>query len=150
MKTITPVYVSESASRQIVFYKRNGYMKTKSKNRRMSDTESRHVLELTSLAYNFVNLDQPLESGSTMLEQVAAPVSDPEILAFGQRVDEAMNAAGISLLGREALIGASFYNETVNQIAERMGVTPSKIKSEKRKALRAARANQEQFMAGIV
>jgi RNA polymerase sigma factor (sigma-70 family) len=150
MKTITPVYVSESIGRQVVFYKRNGYMKTKFNQRKMSDQETRRVLELASLAYNYVALDKPMESGTPMIDQIASPINDSETLTFGQSIDEAMNAAGISLTGREVLVRSCIQNETTNQIAERMGLTINQVKREKRKALQSARANQEQFCAGIM
>ena len=150
MKTITLVSVSESASRQVVFYKRNGYMKGKSDRRALSQGECQGILQQTSLAYSCLSLDKPMESGNTMLGQIPCERPEPDLLQFGEKLDRTVRQIGISAIGKEILVSSIVNGEGLKEIASRLGVSLNKVKTEKRKAITLAKANRSRFVDGIM
>lgn len=150
MKTLTPVYVSESTSRQIVFYKRNGYMKAKSNQRKMTEGEVSKVVRRAALAYACMSLDKPLESGDTIAGMIPDERETLDMIAFGEHLDKAFAEAGVSLLGKEIVISSTIYEEGLRDIAERLGISIHKVKKEKSVAVKQMKAHPMAFGVGTL
>ncbi len=150
MKTLTPVYVSESASRQIIFYKRNGYLKSRTNGQDVSEEKVEALKRLAIAAYNCTSLNIPNDTGRELLELVLDESAAPVLDVFGDEIHQAMDEVGISAMGKEVLLAYVVHNETLKQIAERLGISPHRAKVEKDRALRLAQASPEAFKAGIM
>jgi RNA polymerase sigma factor (sigma-70 family) len=150
MKTISPVYVSESISRQIVFYKRNGYMKAKANGRLLSDNETQSIIRQAQGAYNCASLDAPNDTGLTLMDQLANKEDNHDMNGFQGRLETAMAMSGISEIGQEILVSTTIGEETAIQVAERLGIPAWRVRTEKRKAILRARRHKDLFTAGIM
>lgn len=150
MRTLTPVSISESTSRQIMFYKRNGYMKAKSNQRNMTQAETDSVIQRAALAYGCLSLDKPLESGATMACNISDDREGFDLVEFGARMDQAFERAGVSALGKEIVISSTIYDEGMREISERLGLSIHKVKKEKSIAVRQIKAHRNAFDLGIL
>lgn len=150
MKTLTPVHVSESTSRQIMFYRRNGYMKAKANQRRMTDAETSIIVQRAVLAYKYCSLDNALDSGDTLVGMIPDTRESFDMTAFGEELDQAFAEAGVSLLGKEIVISSTIYDEGLREISERLGISIHKAKKEKSLAMRQLKAHPEAFGVGTL
>ncbi len=150
MKTLTPVYVSESASRQLIFYKRNGYLKSRSDGQDVSKEKIDNLKRLAVAAYSCVSLNIPSETGQELMDSVPDNSEAPALDTFGDEIHQAMDKVGISALGKEVLLGHFVRDEKLKDVAERLGVSAHRIKTEKDRAVRLVKASPELFKAGIM
>jgi RNA polymerase sigma factor (sigma-70 family) len=154
MRNMSIVSVSESVSRQIVFWKRNGYMKAKSDSRVMNAQETGAIVRRAQTAYGCLSLDRPLDNGETasqtLLDHLADTTEHHDLMEFGKSLDEAFAEAGISPLGKEILISTTIYDETLGSVASRLGLSRWNARKEKTKALDLAKAHQHLFECGTL
>lgn len=156
MRTITPVHVPESAARQIMFYRRNGYFKTKAgvlKDKAWAEKEEREI----NLAYKYLELDRPLSGLSsdcsdryTLADTLAEPDRgiDPE--SFHRAIIQAMHESGISEVGQQILLRSYVDGKTSREIGAELGIGAEALKREKAKALNQAKINRQAFAAATL
>lgn len=149
MKTLTPVYVSESVSRRILFYKRNGYMKSKYDSRRISDEQASAIVRQATLAYDYLSLDFEWENGKTLYNCIADERVTEEPSNEGL-MDQIWLEANVSDIGQRILTLSYVERRTTKQIAEELRVSSSTVKTEKRKAVLAVRACPTAINSGIL
>jgi RNA polymerase sigma factor (sigma-70 family) len=150
MKTLTPVHVSESTSRQVVFCKRNGFMKTKANGRKMTDRETRNVLESVGSAYRYLSLDATLPSGNSHADLLADDREDWDPISCENKINDAMDAAGINALGRRILVAHYIDGLSLAEIGRIMGISKYTILRAKKKAVALVHDNAEAFRGGIL
>jgi RNA polymerase sigma factor (sigma-70 family) len=150
MKTLTPVYVSESASRQLIFYKRNGYLKSRTDGQEVPQEKIDNLKRLAVAAYSCVSLNIPSETGNELMDSVPDESEAPTLDAFGDEIHRAMDGVGVSAIGKEVLLGYFVREEKLKDIAERLGVSAHRAKIEKDRAVRLVKASPELFKAGIM
>lgn len=151
MKTLTPVYVSESMSRQIVFYKRNGYMQSKRTGQALDDRTCQAAIRATSLAYDCLSLDAPGEAGLPLADSIQSPgaigAGDGSFMENAWRT---LAQTGATEPEIRVLIDSSVRGKTIQQIADEMGMTIHRVKLLKKKAINKAKANRSLVLAGIM
>jgi RNA polymerase sigma factor (sigma-70 family) len=151
LKTITPVYVPESAARQMIFYRRNGYYKTNAGTIKSAEWAANAQRDI-DMAYQYVELDRPLhhsapESSDNLcigdnLPDRERPL-DPE--AFHQAIVQAMHEAGISELGQKILFRNLVDGLSMTKVSAELGMRIDQARKEKSKALNQAKLNRELF-----
>lgn len=151
LKTITPVHVPESAARDMIFYRRNGYCKTHAGALRSTEWVAKAERDI-EMAYNYYDLDRPLSEAKagcserhTLGDLIPAPKGEIDPDAFHRAILDAMDRAGISDVGQEILVKSLVDGWTLKEISAEMGVNFERVKQEKRKALNQAKANREVF-----
>jgi RNA polymerase sigma factor (sigma-70 family) len=150
MKTITPVYVSESMSRQIVFYNRNGFMQSKRNRAVISEEQCQEAIRAATLAYECVSLDIQSDSGNSLVETIPGQESEERFDAFLENAFRTLGEAGATGEEIYTLIGSSVENKTMQQIADELGETIHRVKLFKKKAINKARRHREQVLSGIL
>jgi RNA polymerase sigma factor (sigma-70 family) len=148
MKTLTPVYVSESASRQLAFYKRNGFVSDRKDRPEMSKERVKELTRLTQAAYSCTSLNSLNEYGHELIDSIPDQNQSPDLEAFANEINDAMDQAGISPIGQKVLLSYAVHNKTLKRISEQLGISISRVRSEKDRALRLARACPEAFGRG--
>jgi RNA polymerase nonessential primary-like sigma factor len=150
MKTLTPVYVSESASRQLIFYKRNGYVKSRTNGQEVPKEKIDNLKRLAAAAYSCVSLNVPSETGQELMDSIPDNSKASALDEFGDQIHQAMDEAGISAIGKEVLLGHFVREEKLKDIAERLGLSAHRAKTEKDRAVRLVKASPELFRSGIM
>jgi len=150
MKTLSAVTVSESASRQLIFYKRNGYLNHRNGSGRVSEAQIRELEYTTSAAYKCVSLNVTNESGHELMSVVPDRKQSNSIDVFAVEADNAMTLAGISEIGKEILFSSIIQDQSMKQIGQRLGISVARVKNEKDKAIRMARARPSVFKSGMM
>lgn len=149
LKTTTPVSVSESASRELIFFKRNGYFKGRNGEHRELKDGLRIKREVEA-AYACRSLNIALESGAELQDLVQDESQHLNINRFYEGLYEALDTAGVSAMGKEILVSYYVNDEKPNDTAEKLGISIHKYKVEKSRAIRLARAHRELFEDGIL
>lgn len=149
LKTITPVHVSESATRRILFYKRNGYMKSKGNYKRVSDDQAFAIIRQASLAYGCLSLDLFNEKGSTLHECIADNTTNDELHEEGL-MEQIWQDANVSEIGQRILVLSYVEELTAREVAEELDVPLNIVKIEKRKAVLAVRSCPTAINSGIL
>lgn len=149
MKTLTPVYVSESVSRRILFYKRNGYMKSKTDSHRISDEQASAIVRQASLAYDYLSFDYALEDGTSLYECITdkRSTNEPNDDFLMERI---WLEAKVSDIGQRILTMSYVEERTAKEIAEELQISVSTVKTEKRKAVLAVRTSPTAIDSGIL
>lgn len=148
MKTLTPVYVSQSASRHLIFYKRNGVSSSRNNKPELSEKKLEELKRLASAAYECVSLNIANDSGQEMLDLIQDNNPSHDMEMFANQIHEAMDQVGITALGKEILLSYTVHDETLKQISERLGLPVNRVKAEKDRAIRLAKACPEAFGRG--
>lgn len=145
MKTVSAVTVSESASRRLVFYKRNGYLRLRDGSGNASQSQILELERVTAAAYQCLSLDSIDENGIALIDKIpdeSKPTNSP---IFLEEAVTAMDKAGISDTGKDILLGSVVNDETFKQIGNRLGISIAQVKTEKDRAIRLARACPQAF-----
>lgn len=145
MKTLTPVSVSESASRQLACYKRNGFVSNRKDRPEMSKKKIEELTRLTKAAYSCTSLNSPNEYGHELIDSIPDQNPSPDLEAFANEINDAIDQAGISPMGKKILLSYTVENKTLKGISEQLGVSIGRIKSEKDRAIKLAQACPEAF-----
>lgn len=150
MKTLTPVYVSESASRQLIFYKRNGFIGGRKDRPEMSKQKIKELALLAGAAYSCTSLNCPNEYGHELIDFIPDDSPSHYLETFANEINDAMDRAGVSPIGKEILVSYIVRNEKLKQISERLGISVGRVKSEKDLAIQLAQACPEAFGRGTL
>jgi RNA polymerase sigma factor (sigma-70 family) len=151
MKTLTPVHVSESMSRQIVFYKRNGYMQSKRTGEAINDAACQAAIRATSLAYDYVSLDATGISGAPLVDSIQSPSStDAGDGSFMENAWRTLSMTGANETEIRVLIDSAVRGKTIQEIADDMGTTIHRVKLFKKKAINKAKAHRSLVLSGIM
>lgn len=150
MKTVSAVTVSESASRQLVFYKRNGYLKLRSGDGNATKAQIEELERTTAAAYGCLSLNAKNDEGYELMNAIPDIGRESKVDTFVMEASDAMTKAGISEIGKKILFATFVDDESMKQIGERFGLSVGSVKNEKDKAVRLARARPELFKSGIM
>jgi RNA polymerase sigma factor (sigma-70 family) len=150
LKTLTPVYVSENVTRQIMFYNRNGFMKAKYDNRKLSTEQAEEVKARAAVAYSCLSLDVSNDKGSSLVESLVDKGNVNTLESIGTDLYEAMQRSGINAIGQQVLVRLYVYDETCRQISKDLGLPYERIKREKKAALELAKQHHEFFESGTL
>jgi RNA polymerase nonessential primary-like sigma factor len=153
LKTMTPVHVSESAARNLIFFRRNGYFpdhyrRENGKYKAMPEARARRFILDLKAAYGYISTDVPLEGGASFGTLIKDDRDDWQFSEFSRSVDEGLYEAGVSRLGRDILLDYYVDGKTNAQIAQERGISLKKTKYEKQIAMRLARRKPEAFSDG--
>ena len=150
LKTMTPVTVSESATRQIIFYKRNGYMRQRCNHEPMSDVAARQFMEHAYAAYTCISLDLASDVGTPLVDLVVDEREhwspDDEISV----VQKAVLEAGVSSVGMAVLIALLVNKWTLRKTAETLGMDVRRVQAERDNSMELMQQNQKQIEARIM
>ena len=149
-RNLTPVYVSESVTRQIQFYNRNGYMKAKYDDRLMTKEKAEEIKARATVAYNYVSLDKPNEIGTNLIDSLVDEKNTNTIDNIRPTTLEALEAAGVTEIGQYILIEMFINGRTALEISTEMGISYDRIKREKKLALECAQKRPDLFESGIL
>ena len=145
MKTITPVYVSESASREIIFYKRNGYLRLRNGDRDTSNKKIQDVARLVGAAYQCVSLNTTNDYDHELIDTVRSHDSGVQLDAAYEEIDRTLASVGISSVGREILLSCVVEGQTVTEVSKRLSLSVQQVKTIKRRAILLAQRCPEAF-----
>jgi hypothetical protein len=148
IKNRSLVHVSESMSRKIIFYSRNGYLKSKKNGERYDDNVIVPVLREANAALSYSSLNVPDDKGNEMINKIPDRSSKPGSDLLYEDIHQALDNAGITPLGKEVLVSLFVHEETCPQIAIRLSMPVARIRKEKETALTLARCSKE--LAGLV
>jgi RNA polymerase sigma factor (sigma-70 family) len=145
MKTLSAVTVSESASRQLTFYKRNGYLRLRNGTGNASQSQIDELERTVSAAYSCASLNVANENNCELIDMVPdkneSSINDASI----KEIEAALDKAGVSQIGKDVLISNVIKDETFKEIGKRLGISIIRVKSEKDRAVRVARAHPRAF-----
>lgn len=141
LKNRSTVHVNECAMRRLVFYKRNGYISTRSSTGRLDDKTADQVLRQIESAISCVSLNVPSETGSEMINSIPNPENHERREEVYDSVQSGLDQAGITALGKEILLAIHAYDESTAQVAERLNISQNKVRSERREAIKLAQAS---------
>lgn len=147
LKTRTPVSISESMARKLVFYNRNGYIKRRNGKERVDNEVAVPILREVEAALSCTSLNAPNIYGTEMIDFIIDTRPMDEVEKDNSRdafelIHQSLDDAGVSPLGKEILISVYMRDETCPQVAERLDMNVSKIRREKQIALRRARTSK--------
>lgn len=150
LKNKTLVSISESMSRKLVFYNRNGYIKRRNGEAIKDDSITLPLLREIETALNCGSLNVQNDCGTEMINfivdtKVQQENEERDVFSL---IHEGLDEAGVSPLGKEILVAFFMQNETCTQIAERLNITVHKVRHEKRVALE--RAKRSKTLSGLV
>lgn len=146
LKTMSPVHVSEFASRQLIFYRRNGYLNNKHDGKQIDISKVELMLRQAQAAYSCVSLDRPAgDSGVTLLEYIEDTNRLNDVDNISVSIQDSLREAGVSDLGRTILVDIFMKNKTMEQISTETGVAIADIKIEKKTAIEMAKSCPEAF-----
>lgn len=149
LKNATLVSVSESAARELIFFKRNGFFKDRNGNERNAKDASRIQREVES-ANACHSLNITMESGTQLQDVVPDQDRKLDISSFYEALHDALDQAGVSATGKEILISYYINDERPTDTASKLGISIHKYKTEKGRAIRLARASRALFEDGIL
>lgn len=154
MKSLSPVSVSESASRRAVFYKRNGYLRSGRSQNHLSPERIKRFLDELRNAYQYTSTDAKLtEDGGALADFIPDHSQNTEFAAYQQSIESILTGIGVSEIGCHTLIESYINGRTTKEIAADLGVTANKIKTEKRLATEIARqcpaAFEDAYIGGV-
>jgi len=145
MKSLSAVSVSESAFREIIFYKRNGYLKLRNGERDTSNKKIREVTRLVNAAYQCVSLNMVNENDHELIELIGSKdTGNQEELSYEKAI-EMLDSAGISDIGKEILISCFIEKQTVTEVANRLGLSVYQVRTLKKQATSLAKSRPEAF-----
>jgi len=136
------VHISESMWRKVIFYHRNGYLKSKTTNKRRDNKTVLPMLREAVTAMHCTSLNVKDEYGREMINTIPSK-SIEEGHDLYDNVQQALDSAGISALGKEILVASFMYDSSCPQIADRLNISVTKIRREKKIALRLAKASKQ-------
>lgn len=153
LKTMTPVHVSESAARNMIFCRRNGYFpdhyrREGGKYKPMPEARALQFKVALNAAYACTSMDAKFEGGTSLGDLVEDKRNDWKLVEFSRSVNEALFECGISSVGRNVLFDYYVDGKTNAQISKDRGISLKRVKLEKQTALRLARRNPQAFKDG--
>lgn len=145
LKTLTPVHLSESAARQLVFYKVNGYFPLKNAQGVMPPDRAKKLMRSLYAAYGCVSIDVENEDGGSLKDFLADDRYCYDSDSHRNRLKLALDSAGVTQLGQRILTGYFVDRKRNKQLADELGISIDVLKKEKRLALSQARGNPVAF-----
>lgn len=145
LKTLTPVHLSESAARQLVFYKVNGYFPLKNAQGVMPPDRAKRLMRSLYAAYGCVSIDVENEDGGSLKDFLADDHYCYDSDSHRNRLKLALDSAGVTQLGQRILTGYFVDRKRNKQLADELGISINVLKKEKRLALSQARSNPIAF-----
>lgn len=148
LKNRSLVHVSESMSRKIIFYSRNGYVKVRNNGQRYDDKVIVPLLREANAALSCSSLNVPNEHGKELINTIPDWPRSCENSITYDGIHAALDDAGVTSLGKEILISLFLDQEPSSQLARRLKMTTVRLKQEKESALATARNST--VLAGLV
>jgi RNA polymerase primary sigma factor len=143
IKTRSLVHVSESMSRNIISYKRNGFLRARGKGEILAEEKILPILREAEAALSCASLNVKNEYGHEMLESIPDPLRQDVEYDLSDDVDTALNAAGISGIGKEILMLSFGHGCSKREIASRLGITVDMVRKHTQIALHRAKRSKE-------
>jgi hypothetical protein len=143
IKNRSVVSVSESVSRKIIFYVRNGYVKNKKTGENYDDKILIPVLKEASSALSYSSLNAKNQYGNEMINSIPDGPRDADNACLHEEIHFALDRAGISPLGKEILFSFFVHKNTCPEIASMLNLNVQRVRREKDAALRLARESKE-------
>ena len=143
IKTRGIVHVSESMARNVISYKKNGFLKSRKNGEIIPDEKARPLVREAEAALNCASLNAVDEFGREMLELIPDSLAtqvEPDLPAS---LDAALDAAGVDDIGKRILMLTYGEGRSGKEAAEILGISINTLKCRKEVAVRAARASQE-------
>lgn len=150
LKSRTMVSISESMSRKLVFYNRNGYIRRRNGEKLVDNSVALPILREIEAAFSCGSLNVPNDCGTEMINFIV----DTRVQEESKERDtfslihKGLDEVGVSALGKEILVSFFIQNETCTQIAERLNISVHKVRRERTAALRRARCSET--LSGLV
>lgn len=141
LKNRSTVHVNECAMRRLVFYKRNGYIQTRNAAGRLDDKTTQGVLRQIEAAISCVSLNIPNENGLELISSIPSEDNSTNREETYECIQDALDQAGISALGKEVLFAIHAYEESTDEVAKRLKISPARVRSERRAAIKLAQAS---------
>lgn len=138
LKNRSTVHVNECAMRRLVFYKRNGYIPGRGASKRLDEKATETIIRQIEAAITCVSLNISSQNGNELINMVADQDSSGYREEVYDSVRSALDEAGVTPLGKEVLLAMHAYDETADQVAERLNITPARVRSERRVAIKLA------------
>lgn len=148
LKTITPVHVSESAARKLIYYKRNGCSSPRESSKPKTQAQLTSLINEVSLAYQCISLDVRPNYGQTYCDMI--PDRETEQYLTMDDILSAIKASGVDEKGLEVLRLSFAEHKTVRQIGKIMGMPEEQVSQVRRYALERASKHPELFGVGIL
>jgi len=143
LKTITSVHVSESATRKLIYYKRNGHV-DKRDARHPNALEKIKALELELvMAYQCTSLDCPMPSGDSFVDMLPdREHGQPEDM---DSILEAVKGAGVDDTSLTILRLSFAEQKTIRQISKQLKIEEERVSAMRQYALERASGHPELF-----
>lgn len=150
LKTKTLVTISESMSRKLVFYNRNGYIKKRNGQEVVDNSVALPILREVEAALSCRSLNVPNDCGTEMINFIVDTrvQEESEECDIFSLVHQGLDEAGVSALGKEILVAFFVQNEACTKIAERLNISVHKVRRER--ALALERARRSRTLNGLV
>jgi RNA polymerase primary sigma factor len=143
LKTITPVYVSESANRKMIYYKRNGKVFKQGSNSQYSGQEIMELQGLVLAAHQCVSLDIETRANGSMADMLEAPVQEHP-LTF-EAIFDSIRESGVNEVGLNVLKLTFVEKKTIKQISKILNLSEERVSNIRRFAIERASTRPELF-----
>lgn len=145
IRTITPVYVPESASRRMVFFERNGHIKTRGGNGLMPERQIDQLIDNIRLAYSCVSTDYRIDPRTTIGELIPDTNTSHGTNEVSYTIEESLREAGVDPIGCQILIRNYVMSQSLQVIAKDLDMTVDQVRIKKKKAMNVARRRPDAF-----
>jgi RNA polymerase primary sigma factor len=142
IKTRGIVHVSESMARNVISYRKNGFLKSRKTGQRIPDEKTAPLVREAEAALLCGSLNVVNEFGYEIMEAIPdAPRSaaDPDL---ADALDVAMDAAGVEPLGKEILMLLYGHNYSRQEVGDMLGISQGVLKTQRKIALDKVKGDQ--------
>ena len=143
LRTITPVHVSESATRRLIYYRRNGKARKHGFNKPNTPEQMRQLAAQVKGAYNCCSLDIQLVDGVSLVEML--PANRPEEPITLESVFDSLKAAGLSEIALRVLKLNFVDRKSIREISRELKMDDCQVAQIKQHALEQASRHPELF-----
>jgi RNA polymerase nonessential primary-like sigma factor len=141
IKTRAIVHVSESMSRNIISYKKNGFLRSRRTGEVIPDEKILPILQEAEAALTASSLEDMISRGCDLTADFEGSCRDIEERDLAADLDAALDEAGVSAIGKEVLMMLHGHGFSRAKVEETLGLTPSRLRTQREIALRQAREN---------
>jgi RNA polymerase sigma factor (sigma-70 family) len=144
LTTKSPLYISETMTRKLIYFNRNGFLKARSSNEHLDEKDFAPILREVKNALSCSSLNVRNEFDQEAIDFIVCNKSQEEINDRNLFTDihQELDKVGVTPLGKEILISFFVHEKPCHEIAKNLNITIHKVRSEKNIATRRARSSK--------
>lgn len=139
VKTRGLVHVSETMARNVISYKKNGFLRSRKTGQKIPKEKILPTLMEAEAALSCRSLNFVDQFGHEIIDSIPDDRGQDDDADLPASLDAALAAAGVSPVGREVVMLIHGHGRSRAEVAERLGLTVNQVRRQSEVALRLAR-----------